>query len=109
MKRNDLREMVLDSIAKLGGSTKKEYVADVVDANIKAAHSEKLGNGEVINIGKGGNYSVNEIAEIIGGDKEFIGDRLEPRETLADTSKAKELLDRQAQTDIKDWLTAPQV
>ena len=84
------------------------YVADVVDANIKAAHSKKVGNGEVINIGKGGNYSVNEIAEIIGGDKEFIGDRLEPRETLADTSKAKELLDWQAQTDIKDWLTAPQ-
>jgi UDP-glucose 4-epimerase len=81
------------------------YVGDVVDANIKAASSEKVGNGEVINIGKGGNYSVNEIADIIGGDKEFIGDRFEPRETLADNSKAKDLLDWEPTTDIKDWLT----
>ena len=41
MKRNDLREMVLDSIAKLGGSTKKEYVADVVDTAIKLGVADR--------------------------------------------------------------------
>ena len=82
------------------------YVGDVVEANILASTSEKVGKGEVINIGKGSNYSMNEIADIIGGKKEYIGDRLEPRETLADNSKAKELLGWEPKTDIKDWLSS---
>ena len=80
------------------------YVGDVVRANILASQSEKVGAGEVINIGKGGNYSVNEIAEIIGGETENIGERPEPRETLADNTLAKELLDWTPKVDIKDWL-----
>jgi UDP-glucose 4-epimerase len=85
------------------------YVGDVVDANIKAAISDKVGNGEVINIGKGSNYSVNEVADLISEEKEFIGDRLEPRETLADNTRAKELLDWAPQTDLKDWLLPEEV
>ncbi len=85
------------------------YVQDVVDANIKAGTSEKVGEGEVINIGRGNNYSVNEIAEMIGAETEFIGDRLEPSETLADNSKAKELLNWEPKVDIKDWLTSADV
>jgi UDP-glucose 4-epimerase len=81
------------------------YVQDVVEANVLASKSEKVGDGEVINIGRGNNYSVNEIAEIIGGETEFIGDRLEPRETLADISRAKELLNWEPKTDIRNWLT----
>ena len=80
------------------------YVKDVVEANILASQSEKVGDGEVINIGKGHNYSVNEVAEFIGGEKEFIGDRIEPRETLADNTRAKDLLSWNPKTDLKDWL-----
>jgi len=80
------------------------YVGDVVDANIKAATSDKVGNGEVINIGRGSNYSVNEVADLISEEKEFIGDRLEPRETLADNTRAKELLDWSPKVGLKDWL-----
>ena len=80
------------------------HVGDVVDANIKAATSDKVGDGEVINIGKGSNYSVNEVADLISEEKEFIGDRLEPRETLADNTRAKELLDWSPKMDLKDWL-----
>jgi len=80
------------------------YVKDVAEANILASQSEKVGDGEVINIGKGYNYSVNEVAEFIGGEKEFIGDRLEPRETLADNNRAKDLLNWIPKTDLKDWL-----
>ena len=76
----------------------------MAEANILASQSEKVGNGEVINIGKGHNYSVNEVAELIGGEKEFIGDRLEPRETLADNNRAKDLLSWIPKTDLKDWL-----
>ena len=81
------------------------YVGDVVRANILASQSEKVGDGEVINIGNGSNYSVNEIAEIIGGETENTGERLEPKETLADNSLARELLGWIPKTDIKDWLS----
>ena len=81
------------------------YVGDVAEANALASRSKKVGAGEVINIGKGSSYSVNEIAEIIGGDTENIGERFEPRETLADNSLARELLDWTPKTDIKDWLS----
>ncbi len=50
------------------------YVKDVVSANILAMESNKVGKAEVFNIGNGDNYSVNEIANAFGGEKEFIGD-----------------------------------
>ena len=77
----------------------------MVEANILASQSPKVGNGEVINIGRGNNYSVNEIAEIIGGETENIGERFEPRQTLADRSLAEDLLGWVPKTDVKDWLT----
>ena len=55
-------------------------------------------------MGKGSNYSVNEIAEIIGGETEKIGERFEPKQTLADNTRAKELLGWTPKTDIKEWL-----
>lgn len=84
------------------------YVGDVAEANVLASQSKKVGAGEVINIGKGSSYSVNEIAKIIGGETENIGERFEPRETLADNSLARELLDWNPKTDIKDWLSVSQ-
>ncbi len=68
------------------------FVSDVVSANISASQSTKVGKGEVINIGAGNNYSVNEIAKRLGGDKENLSPKIEPHDTLADNSKAKELL-----------------
>jgi len=69
------------------------HVRDVVMANILAMLSDKVGKGEVINIGAGKNYSINKIADIIGGSKVYVEPRLEPRHTLADNRRAKELLD----------------
>ncbi len=68
------------------------HVDDVVCANILAAESEKVGKGEVINIGAGINQSVNRVAELIGGPVEYIPARFEPHDTLADNKLAKELL-----------------
>ena len=82
------------------------YVGDVADANLLASTSEKVGAGEVINIGKGCSYSMNEIADFIGGEKEYIGERLEPRETLANNSLARELLGWDPKVDVKEWLKA---
>jgi len=41
------------------------HVYDVVRANVLAATSKKVGKGEVINIGPGKNYSINEVAAMI--------------------------------------------
>ena len=68
------------------------HVRDVVRANMLAAHSQKVGKGEVINIGAGQNASVTRVAELIGGPIEYIASRLEPHDTLADNTRAKELL-----------------
>lgn len=68
------------------------HVRDVVRANMLASESGKVGKGEVMNIGAGKNCSVNRLAELIGGPVEYVPARLEPQHTLADTSRAKELL-----------------
>ncbi len=67
-------------------------VHDVVRANILAMKSEKVGKGEVINIGAGRNFTVNQVAELIGGKSTHIAPRLEPHDTLASNALAKKLL-----------------
>ena len=80
------------------------YVQDVIDANILAAtHTNKL-NGESFNIGNGNNYSVNEVADMLGGKKTYGEKRLEPYETLADNSKAKTILGWKPKGDLSTWV-----
>ena len=68
------------------------HVRDIVRANLLAMTSDNVGKGEVINIGAGNAVSVNEIAKIIGGETIHIAPRIEPKHTLADNRRAKELL-----------------
>ncbi len=69
------------------------HVYDTVRANLLAMESPKVGKGEIINIGTGTNYSMLQIADMIGGKWEFTDPRQgETHETRADISKAKELL-----------------
>ncbi len=80
------------------------HVSDVVRANLLAAVSAKVGKGEVINIGGGKDYSMNEIARIIGGTVKYIPARLEPRATRADVSLAKKLLGWKPEVSLKDGI-----
>ena len=80
------------------------YVGDVVNANILASQSENVGNGEVINIGNGDNRSINDIADMIGGDKVNVDPVIEPKATLANNSKAEELLGWKPTQNIEDWI-----
>jgi len=82
------------------------HVSDVVRANILAAENEKVCSGEVINIGAGNNYSINKLAELIGGEKEYIDPRIEPKDTLADNKKAKELLGWSPETSLEEGIEA---
>jgi len=80
------------------------HVSDVVRANILAMRSRKVGKGEAINIGTGKDYSVLEIAELIGGPAVFIEPRLEPRRTLADISKARKLLGWKPKVSLEEGI-----
>lgn len=60
------------------------YVKDVAQANLMAMKWQGT-----FNIGTGINYSMNELADMVGGEIEYIAERLgEARETLADNQKA---------------------
>jgi UDP-glucose 4-epimerase len=68
------------------------HVQDTVDAIIRAALSEKVGKGEVFNIGAGRDMSINDIAALVGGPVEYVAPRIEPKRTLADYSYSKAVL-----------------
>jgi len=69
------------------------HVFDVVEANILAMKSKKVGKGEVLNICFGKNHSINYVADLIGGKRVYLPPRKgEPRHTLGDNSLAKKLL-----------------
>ncbi len=78
------------------------YVGDVVEANILAATSDY--DCGVFNIGNGDNRSVNEIADMIGGERVNVDPVIEPRVTLADNVKAKNRLGWKPTQKIEDWI-----
>ena len=81
------------------------HVSDVVNANILAMESDKVGKGEAINIGAGKNCTVNKIAELAGGETKYIPARPgDIRDTLADISLAKELLGWEPKTTLEQGI-----
>jgi len=65
------------------------YISDVVESNILAMKSNL--SGEVLNIGTGVNYSINQISNMISEHAINIEPRPgECRDTLADNRKARE-------------------
>lgn len=99
------------------------HVNDVVEANIKASqfivpeYTVQDSNtshtyrgwewGQIYNIGTGTNHSVNQIAELIGGETVNIPPRAgESRITLANANKAQEHLGWTAQVRLEDWIAA---
>ena len=80
------------------------YVGDVVEANfLSATHPNDL-KGESFNIGNGNNFSINEIADMLGGVKTYGEKRLEPFQTLGDNSKAKNILGWNPKGNIQSWI-----
>lgn len=76
------------------------YVTDVAKAFIAAAESEL--RGEIMNVGSGGTYSVNQLVGLLGGAIEYIPKRPgEPDCTFADTRKIKTKLGWQPQVSFE--------
>jgi len=90
------------------------YVKDVVEANILAAiSSDKNIIGELFNIGTGINYNIFDLVECISGKKDIIEDKDfvfvpermgEVKESLADITKAKEILRWNPKMELKNWI-----
>jgi UDP-glucose 4-epimerase len=85
------------------------HVSDVVEANMKAfATKNKLAIGQVFNIGTGINYTIIQLAWMIGGkDASIISmpERLgEVRHSKADISKAKRILEWEPNINLEEWI-----
>ncbi len=80
------------------------HVSDTVDGIVRASVSERVGKGEVINLGAGRNVSINRIAELIGGPVEHVAPRVEPMHTRADNTKARTLLGWEPKVSIEDGI-----
>ena len=80
------------------------YVGDVVDANIICASNKKRFSGDVFNIGNGNNTSVNELVDMLGGERGKGIKVVEPFETLADNAKALLDLDWDPKGNIENWI-----
>lgn len=77
------------------------YVTDVARALIAAVKSNK--SGEIYNIGSGRSVSVNELVDLIGGEKIHIPKRPgEPDCTFADIEKIKTELGWEPEVPIKE-------
>lgn len=76
------------------------YVTDVAAAFIAAAESDLV--GEIMNVGSGGSYSINQLVGLLGGEIEYIPKRPgEPDCTFADTGKIRQKLGWQPQVSFE--------
>lgn len=80
------------------------HISDIVRGTLLAATSEKVGKGEVINLGRGKEATVNKVAELIGGPTAYIPPRIEPRHTRADVRLAKELLGWEPKVSLEEGI-----
>ena len=81
------------------------HVNDVVRANILVAKHSNNFNGDIYNVGNGKNYSINEIADMFGGEKQYGNQVIEPFETLAETAKIDLDLNFQPKKDLRQWIS----
>lgn len=81
------------------------YVDDVVEATILAMKSKKIKGGEVINIGNEKSYSINYLAELIGGEVQYLPPRPgDVRHTRADITLAKKILGWKPKIDFEEGI-----
>lgn len=79
------------------------YAGDVANAFVLAAEADV--RNEVINVGSGRKWPMQEIAQAVGGEIEFIPKRdYEVEEHWADITKARKLLGWEPEVDVIAWI-----
>jgi len=89
------------------GSQRRDFthVSDIVTANIQALTIQLPYYGQLFNLGTGTNYSIKQIADMISINQERVGSRVgEATETLADVTKAQQILGWSAQVSLVDYI-----
>jgi UDP-N-acetylglucosamine/UDP-N-acetyl-alpha-D-glucosaminouronate 4-epimerase len=86
------------------------YVANVVDANLRAADADGA-NGRIFNVAAGAPHSVNDLLDAIGGllDKQVLRRDAEPRagdirDSFADITAAREVLGWEPRVGFEEGL-----
>ena len=81
------------------------YVKDVAKAFLATMVSEKTGNGEVINIGTGKCTTMEQIANVIGGEVTFIPKRnFEVEAHQANMETCYKLINWKHEVEVLEWL-----
>lgn len=82
------------------------YIEDVVDAMIKAYEFIKNTEGVyTFNIGSGNPVSINDIAEAVGGDKEYLEARKgDVSRTCSNSEKARTVLNWEPKGNVLEWI-----
>ena len=86
------------------------HVDDIVEGVIKCgfdliSNENSKANGKTFELGRGVNYSINEVANIFGGEKKYIPSKKgETRDTLCVDLKASELLNWKPKRNLEDYI-----
>jgi len=89
------------------GEQKRDFVHvnDIVKANLICGFKkDKPFNGEIYNVGSGVAYSVNEIADMFGGEKKYGEKRIEPKNSIAETAKINLDLDWESTESLSKFI-----
>ena len=89
------------------GEQRRDYVHvdDIVNANILCANSTKKLNGDIFNVGTGKSYSVNEVADMFGGEKQYGEKRIEPKNSIAENAKILLDLNWEPKNKLETWIS----
>ena len=81
------------------------HVSDIVDGFVKCGDNIDKASGEVFELGRGENYSINVVAQSFDCGFTYIPKRPgEVQETLCTDTKAKELLGWEPKIDLLDYI-----
>lgn len=81
------------------------HIRDTVRACMLAMESSAVGNGEIINISAGRNISINALAELVGGEREYISARpADLQDTYGNNVLARQLLGCEPSVSIEDGI-----
>ena len=81
------------------------HVDDIIQANILCWEQETNFKGDVFNVGTGKAYTVNEIADMFGGEKKYGETRVEPKDSIAENAKIRLSLDWEPKGNLEKWIT----
>jgi|TARA_R110002074_G_scaffold46003_5_gene118769 UDP-glucose 4-epimerase len=80
------------------------HVDDIVEGLILTANSKT--SHDFIELGRGNNHSINELAKMFGGESTYIDARPgEARNTLCDISEAKDRIGYEPKVNLEDYIS----